>query len=361
MIGRDKYAKILRAIRNYLIFFLIISFLVTCTTMLFVTTLSSTLGVTLTGDNLGKAAKLTFGNVVLLSMLLFAADVVRRKLTVDKYTSDIAKAAKRLSDGDFTARVRKYKMYSLDDSLGEIVDCFNKLAQELSSVETLRSDFIANVSHEIKTPLSVISNYASLLASSDISEAERPEYAKTILSAANRLSDMISNILRLSRLENQEIFPKKERYDLSEQLCECLLVYEEIWEKKNITIETEIDDAVEITADRELMSHVWNNLFSNAFKFTPDGGTVALRLTMEEKLIIVSVSDTGCGMSQEVGEHIFEKFYQGDTSHATAGNGLGLALVKRIIDIVDGEISVDSTLGKGSIFTVKLYGGDVLV
>ena len=140
---------------------------------------------------------------------------------------------------------------------------------------------------------------------------------------------------------------------MGEQLCECLLQFENTWEDKNIEIETEIAEDVKVNTDSELLALVWNNLFSNAFKFTPDGGKVKLVLEATEHHAIVKVKDTGCGMSSEVGTHIFEKFYQGDTSHATQGNGLGLALVKRVVDILQGEITVESTIGKGSIFTVK--------
>jgi len=163
----------------------------------------------------------------------------------------------------------------------------------------------------------------------------------------------MTNILKLNKLEKQQIFPQTEEYDLGEQLCTCLLNYESVWEEKNIEIETEIAEDVKVNTDEELLSLVWNNLFSNAFKFTPEGGKVTLILETTEQHAIVKVKDTGCGIAPEVGIHIFEKFYQGDTSHATQGNGLGLALVKRVVDILHGEISVESEIGKGSIFVVK--------
>lgn len=155
-------------------------------------------------------------------------------------------------------------------------------------------------------------------------------------------------------MENQQIFPETREYNLGEQLCECLLYFEDAWEKKNLDIETDIAEDVVINADYELLSLVWNNLFSNAVKFTEPEGKISVGLRQKDKDVIVIVADTGCGMSEEVGKHIFEKFYQGDTSHASQGNGLGLALVKRIIDITGGEISIESTLGKGSTFRVRL-------
>ena len=197
-------------------------------------------------------------------------------------------------------------------------------------------------------------NYGTLLSSPDLSEEKRLEYAKGITDSSKRMADMITNILKLNRLENQKIYPKVSEFNLSEQLCECLLQFENIWESSEIELETNIAEDINIKADAELLSHVWNNLFSNAFKFTPKGGMVSVSLTATNEFAIIQVSDTGCGMSSEVGAHIFEKFYQGDTSHSAQGNGLGLALVKRVIDIIQGEISVESTVGKGSTFTVKI-------
>ncbi len=339
---------------HYLVFFLMVAFLVTCCIMLFTRTLMTSLDIELTGETLAMAAKLTFGNVILLSILFTLLDDLRRKLTVERTARRIAEAAKRLVSGDFTARVERPSRFSNDEHFFEIIDCFNRMAQELSGVETLRTDFISNVSHEMKTPLTVLQNYGTLLQTPELSDEKRIEYARGVTDSARRLSDMVTNILKLNKLENQQIFPHTEKYDLGEQLCESLLQYEAVWEREGIEIETDIADDVTILADRELLSLVWNNLLSNAFKFTPGGGTVSLSLTATAHHAIVKVQDTGCGMSAETGAHIFEKFYQGDTSHATRGNGLGLALVKRVVDIIHGEISVKSELGVGTTFTVTI-------
>ncbi len=345
--------KILHGIYNYLMFFLLVAFLVSCSTMLFITVLADTLNLTLTRENIGVAAKLTFGNVIFLSVLFTVIDAVRRKLTTEKITKYIAEAAKRLVQGDFSVRIAPVSSLSADEKFNEIIECFNTMAKELSGVETLRTDFIANVSHEMKTPLSVMQNYGTLLQMPNLEEEKRIEYAKGVTEGSRRLADMMTNILKLNKLEKQQIYPKTEEYDLGEQLCECLLQFENVWEEKNIEIETDILDDVKVNTDAELLSLVWNNLFSNAFKFTPEGGKVTLALETTENYAIVKVRDTGCGMSPEIGAHIFEKFYQGDTSHSMQGNGLGLALVKRVIDILNGEISVESAIGKGSIFVVK--------
>ena len=346
--------KFLRGLNNYIVFFLLAAFLVTCCILLFTRSLIASLDIVLTKENLATAAKLTFMNVVGLSLLFTVFDALRRKLTVERTAKRIAEAAKRIVAGDFSARVTRPSRFSNDEHFVEIIDCFNRMAEELSSVETLRTDFISNVSHEMKTPLAAMQNYGTLLQSPDLSDGQRIDYAKGITDSSRRLADMVTNILKLNKLENQQIFPHAETYDLGEQLCESLLQYESVWERENIEIETDIAEDVQVCADRELLSLVWNNLLSNVFKFTPAGGTVSLTLTATERHAVVKVQDTGCGMSAQTGAHIFEKFYQGDTSHATRGNGLGLALVKRVVDIVHGEISVESELGKGTAFTVKI-------
>lgn len=348
------WGKLLPELYHYLVFFLLVAFLVTCTMSLFVSTLASDLGLTLTGEGLNRAAKLTFGNVIVLSVLFSTIDAVRRKLTTEKVTKRIADATKELVGGNFSIRIAPVGKIGISDNYNEIIACFNQIARELGSLETLRTDFVANVSHEMKTPLSVMQNYATLLQAPGLPEAKRLEYAKGVAEGSRRLADMMTNILRLNRLENQKIYPKTTEFDLGEQLCQCLLQYESLWEQKAIDIETEIQENVLVRADKELLSLVWNNLFSNAFKFTSEGGTVSVSLKGEGTLVVVQVADTGCGMTAQVGSHIFEKFYQGDPSHATQGNGLGLALVKRVVDILHGEISVESTVGEGSTFTVKL-------
>ena len=345
--------KIQRGLYNYFLFFTLVAFLVSCTTMLFVSVMANTLEIELSSANMGAAAKLTFLNVIVLSVLFFVIDTVRRKLTTEKITKQIADAAKKLVQGDFSVRIPKVGYLSADEKFNEIIDCFNKMAEELAGVETLRTDFVANVSHEMKTPLAVMQNYGTLLQAPGLSEEKRMEYAKGVADGSRRLADMMTNILKLNRLEKQQIYPKTEEYDLGEQLCTCLLNYESVWEDKDIEIETDIADDVKVNTDEELLSLVWNNLFSNAFKFTPEGGKVMVELKATEQYAVVKVKDNGCGMSPEVGAHIFEKFYQGDTSHATQGNGLGLALVKRVVDILQGEIGVESSLGKGSTFVVK--------
>ena len=344
--------QVLKTINNYVVFFLTVAFAVSCCMMLFVRTLADSMGLVFNQENIGDAAKVTFFNVLLLTFIFGTIDHIRRKLMVDRPVKIITQAAEQIMQGDFSVRVRPMHGAGME-GFNQIGMAINAMAAELAGTETLRTDFIANVYHELKTPLAVMGNYATMLQRPGIPEDERCEYAKAISEAARKLAQLITNILKLNKLENQQIFPQPKEFDLSEQLCECLLVFEDAWEAKNLEIETDIEEDVRIKSDPELLSLVWNNLISNAVKFTPDGGTIGLSLKTEDGSVVVQVRDTGCGMKPEVGQHIFEKFYQGDTSHATQGNGLGLALVKRVVDILSGEIGVQSVYGTGSTFTVK--------
>ena len=347
------FRRVLRAVSNYAVFFLLVAFAVTCCMLLFVTTLAKSMGLVFTPENVSAAAKLTFGNVVLLTLIFSTIDYIRRKNMVEKPVRRITEATGKIMQGDFSVQIEPLHGMGTD-GFNQVIDAVNRMVKELAGTETLRTDFIANVSHELKTPLAVMGNYAALLRQPGLSEQERREYASAIEQSAHRLAQLITNILKLNKLENQQIFPKTEEFDLGEQLCESLLQFEELWEQKELNIETDIEENIRIRSDRELLSLVWNNLISNAVKFTPEGGTVSVSLKAVTDSVVVCVRDTGCGMKPETGKHIFEKFYHGDTSHSTQGNGLGLALVKRVVDILGGEIGVRSIYGEGSTFTVKI-------
>ena len=271
-----------------------------------------------------------------------------------KPLEDFAQATKKVASGDFSVYMAPKHTPDKADHLDVIFTDFNKMVEELGSIETLKTDFFSNVSHEIKTPLAVIQNNAELLHREEITEEQRMEYTENILHATKRLSSLIINLLKLNKLEKQVIKPQPQEFDLCAQLCDCALQFEDMWDKKEIEFEADMEDRVTICADAGLLELVWTNLLSNAMKFTPSGGTITIKQTSDEKNIIVSISDTGCGMDEKTVKRIFDKFYQGDTSHATEGNGLGLALVQRILELSDGTISVKSTLGKGTTFTVTL-------
>ena len=350
----ERLSQFLYSICRYLTFFLLMSFVITCCMLLFLHSMTDAMELSLTKPGIEQAAKATFLNVVLLSLICTLIDGIRRKFTIDRPVKRIVNAADQIMKGDFSVRIQPTRRIGSMNGFDVIISYFNKMAEELSGTETLRTDFIANVSHEIKTPLAIIQNYGTLLQEPGLPEKTRIEYAKTITDTSRKLAGLITNILKLNKLENQQIFPAKQACNLSEQLCECLLNFENEWENKNLMINTDIEENVFVQTDVELLPLVWSNLFSNAIKFTEAGGRIFVCLKTDMDDAIVQVTDTGCGISNQAGKHIFEKFYQGDSSRSTQGNGLGLALVKRIIAIVEGNISVESEVGKGSTFTVRI-------
>ncbi len=271
-----------------------------------------------------------------------------------KPMEEFAKATRKVAEGDFSVYIPSRHLPDERDHLDVIIEDFNVMVEELGSIETLKTDFFSNVSHEIKTPLSIIHNYAQALKNENLTAMQREGYIDTILESAIRLNNLIANLLKLNKLEKQNLQPIPESYDLCAQLCECALRFEDVWTKKGIEFVADIEDRATIEADASLLELVWNNLISNAIKFTEPGGVVTLQQSSTQNEIIVSVSDTGCGMSEETLSHIFDKFYQGDSSHSTEGNGLGLALVLRILQLMDGTIKANSVLGQGSSFTVRI-------
>lgn len=342
------YEGFVFGISRFVTFFLLMCFVVTCTMLLFLW------GMELDEPLLRRNALLTFLFIVVLTTIFCGIDAYRRRKTVDQHLERILSALEKITHGDFSVRLPATDLGMGQEAFRDISDGINRLAKELSGVETLRTDFIASVSHELKTPLASVQNYARLLQDPALPEERRQEYAAAISRTTRRLAELVSNILKLNKLENQRIFPEAKTFDLGEQLCSSILEFETALDSKGLELECDLEEEVLVRSDPELLALVWSNLFSNAIKFTPPGGKIGLSMKADGRWANVAVSDTGCGMTRETGARIFEKFYQGDTSHASEGNGLGLALVKRVVDITGGAISVSSTPGKGSTFTVRL-------
>ena len=263
---------------------------------------------------------------------------------------DLSAAAAEIAKGNFKVRVREPS----DPEYSILAQNFNKMAEELAGTETLRGDFISNVSHEFKTPLASVQGFAKLLQSDDITEQEREEYTQIIIDETSRLSKLSSNILKLTKLENQKTVGKKTRFSLDEQIRKILLVLEPEWSKKKIDLDIDLEDIMYVGSE-ELMAQIWQNIINNAIKFTPEGGKISVKLFRNEKNISAEIWDNGPSIAPDVKAKIFDKFYQGDRSRATEGNGLGLALVKRIIELSEGSIEVENDMKKGGVcFRISL-------
>lgn len=269
-----------------------------------------------------------------------------------KPISSLGKAMNEVAQGEFDIHI---KGGNEKTELGNLIINFNKMVDGLKQIETLQTDFIVNVSHEFKTPLSTISGYSMLLQDSDLTKQERDAYVSNILSATQRLSSLTTNILKLSKIENNTFTIDKKPYNLAEQIRQNVLLYEKEWNEKELNLEIELPETCIFNGDDELFSGVWNNLIGNAIKFTDNSGTIRIHLQENAQEITVVIQDTGIGIPPEKLSRIFEKFYQGDLSRSKEGNGLGLALVKKIIDTTGNKIFVESTENVGSKFTVVLY------
>lgn len=273
--------------------------------------------------------------------------------TTGKPIRKIARAARKVAEGDFSTQIPNIRKKQRMNEIDVLIEDFNKMIRELAGNEMLKSDFISNVSHEIKAPLSLIQSYTKALKDGAFPPGQQEQYMDTVLEATERLNIMITNILKLSKLENQQIFPERKTYQLGEQLRRCALCFMEKWQEKEIEFEIDVEDVV-VCYDDTLLELVWNNLLSNAVKYTEQGGHISLISRKAGNMVLVTVEDSGCGMDAETCRRVFEKFYQGDTSHADQGNGLGMTLAKKIIDIAGGRIWVESGPGEGSTFTVEL-------
>lgn len=265
---------------------------------------------------------------------------------------NLRQAMDKVANGDFTIQLDTDK--SSSGEIKELYAGFNLMTNELKATEILQTDFISNVSHEFKTPINAIEGYSTLLQGCENLDDDQKEYVEKILFNTGRLSSLVSNILLLSKIENQSIQAKREVFSLDEQIRETIVALETAWAPKNIELDVDLD-SVKYNGNEIMMRHIWSNLIGNAIKFTPENSTVSIRLQNQKDKFIFSVTDQGEGLSDEAKKHLFDKFYQADTSHKSEGNGLGLALVKQILDIDGGDITAENVNGGGCRFTVTLY------
>lgn len=311
---------------------------------------------TLAGVTVDVDGQLQLGYIILFMFLIsliigFLTAFLSSRIPL-KPINEIINKMNRLAAGDFKTRLHFKHGASLHPAIKEFTDSFNTMAGELENTEMLRNDFINNFSHEFKTPIVSIMGFANLLEVGNLTEEQRVQYARAIREESMRLSSMANNVLNLTKVENQTILTDISKFNLSEQIRSSVLLLEEKWVKKNIELQLDFDE-YEIEANEELLKQVWINLIDNAIKFVEPAGTVALEVIDLEASICIKISNTGNEIPPQKRERIFNKFYQADESHATQGNGIGLAIVKRIVDLHNGNVGVGYEKGS-TVFTVIL-------
>ena len=262
---------------------------------------------------------------------------------------EIIAATHQVAQGNFDVKVNLKGLNELE----ELSHSFNKMTHELSSIETLRNDFVNNFSHELKTPIVSLRGFAKLLKGDNLTEDERKEYLNIIITESERLVKLSTNILNLSKYENIDIISERSLFRLDEQIRRVIVMTEAKWSSKEISLNVEQDEVI-FNGNEDLLQQIWLNLLDNAIKFSHKGGLISIFLIHEDNGIIFTIQDDGRGMDEHIMAHVFDKFYQGDASRSEVGNGLGLSVVKRIVDLCGGTIRVESELGKGSKFEVWL-------
>ena len=302
----------------------------------------------LTVDPFGRHVPILL--LALVSLLIGTVIALYVGRLIVRPVQNISEAFDKLSAGNFDVKIPENEKLR---EIREMARHFNAMTHDLSHIETLRSDFVANVSHEFKTPIAAIEGYATLLQNRSLSPEKHDHYVEKILENSRRLSNLSGNVLMLSKLENQEIVSGKSEFRLDEQLRKCILLLERKWAEKNIEFDMDLPK-INYYGSEPLLSQVWVNLLDNAIKHSPAGGVVHIAIQQTDSLLIVTITDHGNGMSEEVQKHMFEKFYQGDSSRKAEGNGLGLALVKRIVELCRGTIEAESAPGNGAAFSVAL-------
>lgn len=287
--------------------------------------------------------------VVSFSLLIGLFGSILASIRFLKPVKELKKMTSKVSKGDFTVSIKEIP----DNELGEFIQDFNTMVEELRKNEMLKNDFISNVSHEFKTPLSVIEGYVTLLQDPSLSEEERTKYSQIVIDSTKRLNNLVNNILKISKIDNRKLTVVNDDFYLDEQIRESILLYEEEWSNKNIELDINLDK-VKIISDQQLLVNVWNNLISNAIKYSKENSKISIYLVKKEHEVEVIVSDQGCGIPKDDLPYIFDKFFQSDKSHTSEGNGLGLTLAKEIVELLKGNIYVESELNVGTTFKVTL-------
>ena len=294
------------------------------------------------------------GFILVITLLCLLFDFIRRRIMINRPLNEILHATKKMAKGNFDINLIPHHEYKNYDEFDLIKLDLNRLAEELSKSEILKNDFIANISHEMKTPLAIIMTYAKTLSNDDLTEAEKAEYIKSLKETCVRLNNLVTNILKLNKLENNKLQLDISRFNISDLLANQILEFEQMMDTKNINLECDIEDDLYICSEKSYLEIIFSNLISNAIKFSNNEGTIKISLHLINEYYVITIEDNGCGMDKYTGAHIFDKFYQGETSHSKEGNGLGLALVKKVIDSIGGTIEVSSELNVGTTFIISI-------
>lgn len=336
-----------RTLTGAIVLFLSISVFITVTVLVYAAAVERYAG------NTAAISGIMLICVAFFSLACTVIDVLRRRAYADRPLKEILEATQKIAEGDFDVRLEINKPANRFNEFDCIKDNINRMAKALKESRATGEQFIANASHELKTPVAVIQTYASALRYGGLTEDEKAEYEATLVETSRRMAATIDNILKLNKLENGRLLSQPVPFEMDENIAQSVITCEDAIDKKNIDLNCDFDE-IKAYGYPDYLTTVWNNLLSNAVKFCGENGHIDMKLKREGDRAVFTIADDGCGISPEAGKRIFDKFYQGDTSHSSEGNGLGLAMVKKVVDILGGDIKVESEVGKGTTFTVKL-------
>jgi signal transduction histidine kinase len=289
------------------------------------------------------------GLIFLISAIIGTIIILIVVRGVVKPIKRLSTASKEVARGNFDIQVQNKSK----DEIGQLISDFNLMTRELKNIDILRKDFVSNVSHEFKTPITSIKGFAKLIRDGQLPNDQLLEYSEIIVNESERLSLLSSNLLRLSELDSKMIREQASVFSLDEQIRKAILILEARWTKKNIELDIDLEE-ISYLGDENLLQQVWLNLLQNAIKFSHNNGVISIRLYKNGAIVQVDIADNGTGIADEDKKRIFERFYKGDKSRSKDGSGLGLAIVKKIIELSNGKVYFESEIGKGTTFTVEL-------